>query len=279
MADPESTTGKSPAFQFYPKDFLTDQNVLVMSLAERGAYITLLCLCWSDGSLPADVSKLARLIGLVPSALKKLWPAIEICFRPHPLDQDRLIHPRLERERAKQETHRLLKVNAGKKGGRPKAQVRHRLSTTKAQVKQNLSITKANESSSLSSSSSSSSPICDLLSSEKKTAPPDARSGRPIFKGQRFVVFEWMLDDLRKLLGSHFEEFDVHTWFFTLDAKTEQAAIVLPQRDGGRWLQDQTLGEAARRGLTIAAVQPGTGKTAGNAAAIARFVARHQERA
>jgi hypothetical protein len=46
MADSDSTPGgKSPAFQFYPKDFLTDENVRVMSLQERGAYITLLCLC------------------------------------------------------------------------------------------------------------------------------------------------------------------------------------------------------------------------------------------
>lgn len=75
------------------------------------------------------------------------------------------------------------------------------------------------------------------------------RSKRPIFQGQRFVVFDWMLDDLCRMLGPHADNFDLHEWFFTLDANTTQ---VVPQRDGGKWLQDQTLAEAQRRGLQLA---------------------------
>lgn len=103
----------------------------------------------------------------------------------------------------------------------------------------------------------------------------DARSKHPVFKGQRFVVFEWMLDDLRRLLGAAFETFDLHAWFYELDARVVAAAIVVPQRDGGKWLQDQTLAEAARRGLQVAAPQV-AGKTAGNRAAANRFIARGQ---
>lgn len=104
----------------------------------------------------------------------------------------------------------------------------------------------------------------------------DARSGRPIFKCTRFVVFEWQLDDLRRLLGTAFEAFDVHRWFFDLSESADAAGLVVPQRDGGKWLQEQTLAEATRRGLAVATTQQGTGKTAGNAAAAARFVARGQ---
>jgi hypothetical protein len=54
---------KAPAFQFYAKDFLTDGHVAGMTLAERGAYITLLCLCWQERSLPTETARLARMVG------------------------------------------------------------------------------------------------------------------------------------------------------------------------------------------------------------------------
>lgn len=104
--------------------------------------------------------------------------------------------------------------------------------------------------------------------------PTDARSKRPIFQCERFVVFEWQFADLRRLLGSAFEDFDIHQWFFDLSERADKAGLVVPQRDGGKWLQEQTLAEAQRRGLAVATSQQGTGKTAGNAAAAARFVAR-----
>jgi len=45
---------KPPAFQFYPKDFLMDDKVIVMNLEEIGAYIKLLCLCWNNNGLTKD---------------------------------------------------------------------------------------------------------------------------------------------------------------------------------------------------------------------------------
>lgn len=79
-----------------------------------------------------------------------------------------------------------------------------------------------------------------------------ARSRRPIFQGQRFIVFDWMLEDLSRLLGAHTEDFDLHGFFFELDAKVAGENVVIPQRDGGRWLQAQVLAEAIRRGLPVA---------------------------
>ena len=38
--------GKSPAFQFYPNDWLSSPRITMMSPAEEGAYIRLLCYDW-----------------------------------------------------------------------------------------------------------------------------------------------------------------------------------------------------------------------------------------
>ena len=274
MADDDLTTGKSPAFQFYPNDFLSDANVIGMSLQERGAYITLLCLCWQQGALPADVSRLARLCGAPVTAFRRLWPALEPCFRVDSDRPDRLIHPRLEREREKQAAFRRRQSDKGK------ASAAHR-KATEGQPESNHGSTTVEsrlESGSVSvqPEANSSSSVFGLQSSPSgKSVPPpaDARSKRPIFTGQRFKVFEWQLDDLRRMLGPHFDDFDMHEWFFRLDAESERAGIVVPQRDGGAWLQAQTQQEAIRRGLPVASVASNP-KTAGNVAAAARFVAR-----
>ncbi len=46
---------KSPAFQFYPKDWLTSDEVTMMSNEERGEYITLLCYDWINNGISEDM--------------------------------------------------------------------------------------------------------------------------------------------------------------------------------------------------------------------------------
>jgi hypothetical protein len=62
------------------------------------------------------------------------------------------------------------------------------------------------------------------------------------------TVFEWQLDGLRRLLGSHTYNFDLTAWFQQLDARAVESECVIPQRDGGAWLQGQTLAEAQPEG-------------------------------
>jgi hypothetical protein len=93
--------------------------------------------------------------------------------------------------------------------------------------------------------------------SERK---PNARSKRPIFTGQRMTIFEWMLDDCTRTLGPLAAEFDLHEWFFALDAQAAGTGMVIPQRDGGAWLQSQLVAEAQRRGLPVASAVPQAGK-------------------
>jgi hypothetical protein len=82
----------------------------------------------------------------------------------------------------------------------------------------------------------------------------DNRSKHPIFKGQRFVVFDWQLEGIERLLGrANLDAFAIDEFFYVLDAAMTAADTLVPTRDGGVWLQEQVLAEAQRRGLHVAA--------------------------
>lgn len=109
---------KTPAFQFYPKDFLTDERVRLMCHTERGVYITLLCFCWLEQSLPPTVGELAKLVQVPEARFTRLWSSqLERCF--YRKDDGRWAHKRLDGEREKQETFRRRQSDNGKRGGRP----------------------------------------------------------------------------------------------------------------------------------------------------------------
>lgn len=101
---------KSPAFQWYPKDILASARVQEMSLAEEGAYRRLLDFCWLNGSIPADEKRVSRLIG--KGATVEIAQVCMEMFVPDPQDESRLIHDRLEEERAKQEQNSIARQNA-----------------------------------------------------------------------------------------------------------------------------------------------------------------------
>ena len=142
---------KAPAFQFYPKDWLTDPDVVCMSMAQKGAYITLICYCWREDQLPNNPDYIRKLLGNVPK-WKTLWNGIKHKFE---IRGNYLVHPRLEKERIKQEEYRKKKSNAGKKGMKKRWGKLHNNDNT---VKEVL-ITKNNSSSSTSSSIAHSSDI------------------------------------------------------------------------------------------------------------------------
>lgn len=103
----------SPAFQFYPKDFLTSSTVRLMSMEARGVYITLLALSWLDGALPASVDDLAKLAGCSARKLKKIWPNIASAFT---LTDAGYVNLRLEKEREKQRGSKAESSEKGRKG-------------------------------------------------------------------------------------------------------------------------------------------------------------------
>lgn len=99
---------RSPAFQLYVNDWLSSPHITLMSPAEEGAYIRLLCYAWADPdcSLPDEDEILARLSRLGEGWFKGGSINIRKCFVPHPAKQHRLVNLRLLTERQKQQEWR-----------------------------------------------------------------------------------------------------------------------------------------------------------------------------
>jgi uncharacterized protein YdaU (DUF1376 family) len=116
---------KPPAFQFYPDDFLG--GTMNFTDAELGLYVRLLCIQWSQGSLPDDDSEL-----LSYSKGRTSVTRVKAKFKK---GQDGLLrNDRLEQERCKQAAYRQSRSANGKHGGRPcKAHENHMVLKTKAQ--------------------------------------------------------------------------------------------------------------------------------------------------
>jgi uncharacterized protein YdaU (DUF1376 family) len=108
MSTPAKST-KSPAFQFYAKDFLT--GTATMSLAERGAYVTLLSHQWDSGSVPSTAKERARMLGCTASEERRIWARLVSKFT---LVDDAFQNLRLEEERQKQAEFRRRQSDKGK---------------------------------------------------------------------------------------------------------------------------------------------------------------------
>ena len=106
---------KSPAFQFYPKDWLSDARVRAMGREARGVYIDLLALYWNEGGLPSDTEQLARIAGVPHRTFERLWTLIAPCFG---ITGPALASKRLDREKAKQTEYRNAQALKGQKSAK-----------------------------------------------------------------------------------------------------------------------------------------------------------------
>jgi uncharacterized protein YdaU (DUF1376 family) len=111
---------KSPAFQFYPRDWDTDDNVTPMTYEEEGVYWALCRRYWLNGNtLPADLdelhSKLKATEGkkrdrrMSKEKFVQIWDHVGKCFK---VVDGRLTHKRLDRERAKQKENSAKRAKA-----------------------------------------------------------------------------------------------------------------------------------------------------------------------
>lgn len=107
---------KSPAFQFYAKEFLSDANQAGMSLLETGAYARLMCFEWNEQGkgLPDDQVRCGRMVGATLGQMRTMWPTLRACFIDHPTVTGRMVHPRLQKERVKQAEFRRRQSDKGK---------------------------------------------------------------------------------------------------------------------------------------------------------------------
>ena len=119
MASANSKSTKSPAFQFYPRDFFSSAKVDAMSMTERGVYITLLGRCWLDQGLPVDMALLAKFARMKPAQFERMWTGgtLRQCFYER---GGKFQNERLDHERKVQADFRRRQAANGIKGGRPR---------------------------------------------------------------------------------------------------------------------------------------------------------------
>lgn len=107
---------KSPAFQFYPKDILSDDVVACMTNEQFGCYILLLSHAWlrPDG-LPSGMASLAKLARCTESRFVRcIWDGIKSRFQLNA--ESRYFNDRMEEERQKQSTFKAERSQSGKRG-------------------------------------------------------------------------------------------------------------------------------------------------------------------
>jgi len=159
----------TPAFQFYPNDWLSSLKVACMTPEQEGAYIHLLCHDWANDGLPDDPAILAQL-----SRLGDKWDGatvVQNCFEKHPHKNGFITNKRLEIEREIQTNNRKQKSKSGIKSAKSRAYMSQRmLNGRSTDVQRN-----ANSSSSSSSSSSTS-------STNKKEPPISPKGGEDGFE-------------------------------------------------------------------------------------------------
>lgn len=104
---------KSPAFQWYPRDYISSTRVTMMSLVEEAIYRKLLDYCWLEGSVSADPQRILRLIGK-EADIDSVREVLTM-FTKHSDDESRLVHDRLEIEREKQANNSAKRSAAANK--------------------------------------------------------------------------------------------------------------------------------------------------------------------
>lgn len=221
---------KSPAFQLYCSDFLMDLNVQMMTLEQRGSYITLLCHDWTNDGIPS--SAIAQLSGL------NCWDddvnqILRDRFIAHPSKEGFLANPRLLKERTKQNKFSKERSKSGKAG----AKKRWQDSKDKKVMDDGSAIAQpmANDSSSTSTSTSTSSsdnntPIPPKRGRRKATGRVDKNTDWMIRIGKWFNRQEstlWSQNEANVLDGLFptMDEFDILEKYYTTK---------IPQKDNFR---------------------------------------------
>jgi len=69
-----------PYFPFYAANMMSNRSFRLMSLKERGLLITILMECWVNGSVPSDLSDMAKILGLTVDDVKFAFTNRQLTF-------------------------------------------------------------------------------------------------------------------------------------------------------------------------------------------------------
>jgi len=108
-------TDKAPAYQWYPKDFDSDESVKFMTYEQEGVYRRLLDHQSLHGSIPSNPGEIAALVPKISRArfMKVCWPSMFHKFKPQ--EDGRLANTRMQRAREDFDTFVSGKQFAGRK--------------------------------------------------------------------------------------------------------------------------------------------------------------------
>lgn len=105
---------KSPAYQWYPGDAMSDTAYAGLSLEEEGAWRRLYDFAWMNDGLPEDEEAIRRLLRCDARTFARIWPAVSLSYPV--ADDGRRRNPRQERERLAQSENRNARRDAAKAG-------------------------------------------------------------------------------------------------------------------------------------------------------------------
>lgn len=233
-------------------------NAFLLPIEPRGLYREMLSQAWRrEARLPNDHEAIRRAVGCTAAEWRRCWPKIRSNWR---VDGESLVNDTQLAVYAEAVAGQLRASQRGKKGAQARAQAlaqarahatEQALEQVQPQVLREVSLKDKPP-------SPSPVPLPERAPEEGPAAGAEraeARSKRPIFRGNRLTVFEWMLDDIRQMLGPNFEDFSVDEFFDSLDQKLRRDPVVIPKKDGGKWLYARVQEEAERRGLRLAGQQ------------------------
>ena len=84
---------EDPWFKWYPKDFLTDEKVRLMSVEEIGLYVLCLNYAWLNEGLPGDANAVQELLQCASDVFERSWKKVEKCFV---FEGDRFVNQKME---------------------------------------------------------------------------------------------------------------------------------------------------------------------------------------
>ncbi|MBU3582022.1 hypothetical protein ICN19_08330 [Polynucleobacter sp. AP-Capit-er-40B-B4] len=107
-----------PYFPCYAENILAKREYKLMSLMERGLWISILLECWPNDSVPADPEDLAKCLGFNPQEIKAIPKDRYMKFFTEEFNE--ISSPELDAQKKGYAEKRRLQSEGGKEGARRK---------------------------------------------------------------------------------------------------------------------------------------------------------------
>jgi uncharacterized protein YdaU (DUF1376 family) len=107
-------TNPVPYFPLYAANFIASRPYRLMSLSERGLWITIMMECWVNGSVPSNLSDMSKFLGVTRQELETCFSNMHSSF--FEVEGDKLFSKELEEYRQGYMERREKQREGGKLG-------------------------------------------------------------------------------------------------------------------------------------------------------------------